>query len=235
MARIFVGTSANGEDSAAELTLEYTLRKNSSCAPEIIWMRQTRDTSSIWGGWKTSDWHTPFSGFRWAIPEACDFKGRAIYMDVDMLNFRDIDDLFTIDMGDKPLMARTYNGTRASSVILFDCEKMKEHLPSISDMKTKFDNFTILNNKLMKLAGTFDARWNCMDGENCQIDDIWILHYTRMPSQPWKPKWFKGVTQPHHRPEIAKLWHTLHEEALAAGCKAPSDYEPFGQYDIIGQ
>ena len=235
MVKIYIGTSANGEDSEAELTLEYTLRKNSSCAPEIIWMRQTRDTSSIWGGWKTNQWHTPFSGFRWAIPEANQFKGRAIYMDVDMVNFRDINELFTTDMKDKPLLLRAYNGTKNSSVILFDCEKCQQYLPPISKLKSNEYVYSQINNKMSTLAGTYDDRWNCMDGENLKIEDIWHLHYTRMPSQPWKPKWFKGVPQVHHRPEIYKLWFTLRDEALEAGYKAPTDYEPFGKYDIIGQ
>ena len=76
--RIFIGTSANNEDADSEMVLEYTLRKNSSLPLEITWMRQTHDQNSIWGGWETQRWSTPFSGFRWAIPEACGFTGRAI-------------------------------------------------------------------------------------------------------------------------------------------------------------
>ena len=88
--RIFIGTSANGEDAEAEMTYEYSLRKNTNREVEITWMKQTHDTSSIWGGWQTERWSTPFSGYRWAIPEACGFEGRAIYTDCDMINFRDI-------------------------------------------------------------------------------------------------------------------------------------------------
>jgi len=39
--RIFIGTSANGEDAPAEMTYEYSLRKNSSAPVEITWMKQT--------------------------------------------------------------------------------------------------------------------------------------------------------------------------------------------------
>ena len=43
--RIFIGTSANGEDAEAEMVYEYSLRKNASVPIEITWMRQTRDVS----------------------------------------------------------------------------------------------------------------------------------------------------------------------------------------------
>ena len=35
-------------------------------------------------------WATPFSVFRWAIPHVCNFEGKAIYMDVDMIARDDI-------------------------------------------------------------------------------------------------------------------------------------------------
>ena len=49
--RIFIGTSANGEDAEAEMTYEYSLRKNTKREVDITWMKQTHDESSIWGGW----------------------------------------------------------------------------------------------------------------------------------------------------------------------------------------
>ena len=44
--RIFIGTSANGEDAEAEMTYEYSLRSNCSRPIEITWMRQTLDKMS---------------------------------------------------------------------------------------------------------------------------------------------------------------------------------------------
>lgn len=46
--RLFIGTSANGEDTDAEMVYEYSLRKNCSVPIDITWMRQTNDTSSVW-------------------------------------------------------------------------------------------------------------------------------------------------------------------------------------------
>src|SRR6478609_8300859 len=88
--RIFVGTSANGEDAEAEMALEWSLKARSSLPVVITWMRLSRDPASIWSGWESSKWATPFSAFRWAVPAACGFMGRAIYMDVDMVAVADI-------------------------------------------------------------------------------------------------------------------------------------------------
>ena len=85
--KLFIGTSANYEDRDAELVYEYSLRRNSSSSLEINWMRLSNQRGSFWSNWNTKGWHTPFSGFRWAVPYLCNFKGRAIYTDVDMINF----------------------------------------------------------------------------------------------------------------------------------------------------
>ena len=104
--RLFIGSSANGEDALIEMAYEYTLRKNTERDLEIVWMRQTNDEKSFWHGFADQNWSTPFSGFRWAIPEYCNFEGRAIYTDCDMLNFHDIGELFDLDMGDSWCLAR---------------------------------------------------------------------------------------------------------------------------------
>ena len=92
--KIFIGTSANYEDGDAELVYEYSLRKNSSSCLEINWMRLSNQEDSFCSNWNTKGWYTPFSAFRWAVPYLCNFEGRAIYTDVDMINFHDITELY---------------------------------------------------------------------------------------------------------------------------------------------
>ena len=41
---------------------------------------------------------TGFSFCRWTIPEICKFKGKAIYLDADMLVFRDIKELWNLNL-----------------------------------------------------------------------------------------------------------------------------------------
>tara|TARA_R110000772_G_scaffold135192_1_gene243855 strand:+ start:8958 stop:9695 length:738 start_codon:yes stop_codon:yes gene_type:complete len=240
--KIFIGTSANGEDAEAEMTYEYTLRKNTAAELDITWMKQTHDTSSLWGEWNTSQWSTPFSGFRWAIPEACGFKGRAIYTDCDMLNLKDISELINVDMEDKPIVARSGNrfGGKEFCVTVFDCELFEELSLPVNRMKVVPEAHHRLIAKFSKsqsLVGHLDARWNCLDGENRPIEDMWQLHFTNMGSQPWNPAWFTGAKEYHKRPELIHLWNESKLDAIDAGYKV-SDYipeEPFGAYNIIGK
>ena len=67
------------------------------------------------------------------------------------------------------------------------------------------------------LVGDLDPRWNCHDGDDLDIDDIWHLHYTNMATQPWRPNWYTGESMEHPRKDLVKLfWDTL-EEAKQAG------------------
>jgi len=237
--RIFVGTSANNEDAEAEMVLEYTLRKNTTLPLDITWMRQSRDESSIWGGWQTQRWSTPFSGFRWAIPEACGYHGRAIYMDVDQLNLKDIAELYCIDMQGRPLAARrgARFGGHEFCVILFDCELMGNLLSPVSRMKPNPDAH---HRYINMFSGSdhvldLDPRWNCHDGDGRAIDDIWHLHYTEMATQPWKPAWFTGEGREHPRQDLVKLWHDTRAEAALNGWTPNLHNDTFGSYSIIGR
>ena len=236
---IFVGTSSNNEDSEAEMVLEYTLRKNTEHSLNITWMRQTSDEDSIWNGWETPRWSTPFSGFRWAIPEACDFSGRAIYMDVDQLNLRDISELYNIDLQGRPLAARrgARFGGHEFCVIVMDCELMGNLVMPAARMKNNPDAH---HRYIGMFSGTdytldLDPRWNCHDGDGLDLDNIWHLHYTKMSTQPWKPAWFTGVAEEHPRQDLVKLWFDMRAEATENGFSPRINPEPFGDYNIIGR
>ena len=107
MIKMFVGSSSKGEDKDIEIAYEHSINKNCSEEVKIEWMRQSDDPSSYWGCWQTHTWPTPFSGFRWGIAEFCNFEGRAIYTDCDMINFRDMKELWETDLQGKAIGART--------------------------------------------------------------------------------------------------------------------------------
>jgi hypothetical protein len=237
---IFIGTSANGEDAESEMVLEHTLRKNSSRPIDITWMRLTRDKNSIWDGWKTKYWATPFSGFRWAIPEANGFQGKAIYMDEDMLNMHDIAELFDLSFEpEKYIMAR--RGKRFSGrefcVLLMDCEGLKNKLPPVRKQKRDAKAHLKLIEQMTHCGWVqdLDPRWNCLDGDGLPIDEIWHLHYTKMASQPWQPAWFRGIPEKHERQELVDLWFKSRDEALAAGYKAEFKGPAYGEYKFKGK
>ena len=243
MVKIFIGTSSNGEDRDIEMVLEHTLRKNTDVELEITWMRQTNDKDSFWGDWKTAQWSTPFSGYRWAIPEACNFEGQAIYMDTDMINFKDINILHSINMGGKPFAARRgYRfGGHEFCVMIFDCVKSQKVLPPVVWQKCNANShqsaiFTFSGNQ--QHVHDMDPRWNCLDGEQFPVEDIWHLHYTKMNSQPWRPSWFTGKLEEHARPDINDVYFEMLDEAKHAGCVPPENEADRGspvEYNIIGQ
>lgn len=220
--RIFIGSSANGEDAQIEIAYEHSIRRNCSRPVEITWMRQTNDTDSIWGGWQTQNWSTPFSGYRWAIPEACNFEGRAIYTDCDMINFKDMAELLDVDLQGKPCAARRGSrfGGHEFCVMVFDCAAMRQHVLPVARQKKIAEAHHRMIGKFSgngDLVADLDPRWNCLDGEDYSLDDIWQLHFTRMNSQPWQPAWFTGQPEKHRRDDVVEAFYHSLQLARDAG------------------
>ena len=242
MIRMFIGSSSNGEDKTIEAAYEHSLRKNCSEELDIVWMRQTNDEDSYWNGFATHTWPTPFSGFRWAIAEYCGFEGRAIYTDCDMINYRDMKDLWETDMEGKPLAARKGNrfGGHEFCVTLIDCEAFEPYaIPvsrhrNISEVHQRNINRFSGNDELVK---ELDPRWNCLDGEEYDLSEIYQLHFTNMATQPWTPSWYTGRALPHPRTDVVEAYHTALAEAKENGYD-PESYIPnelFGDHGIIGR
>ena len=103
--RIFVGCDPNNCDLEQMMVLDYSVHKHARQPVVITWMQLSHDPHSAWysdqetgSGWHTEHWATPFSGFRWAIPESCNFEGRAIYMDADVIVLCDVAELWSHPM-----------------------------------------------------------------------------------------------------------------------------------------
>src|SRR5687768_7259766 len=63
---------------------------------------------------------TPFSFQRFVIPEVCKYRGRAMYLDSDMLVFGDIVPLLEMAFGDANVLAVP----RETSVMVLDCKNL---------------------------------------------------------------------------------------------------------------
>lgn len=242
--RVFVGTSANGDDAEAEMVLEYSIQRNTKRPVEINWMRPSRDLDLIWGGWDMSRWATPFSGFRWSVPEACGFKGRAIYTDADVLFLRDLEALWSLPMDEGTCVA--FRGMGRFCVALWDCEAAREYLPSVWDMKGDPLAHGMMTARFAKSdhSTLFSEPWNCLDGEDLALDNIAGLHLTDMSSNPafvlardrlaWegRPHWCDAPIKPHRRQDVVDLFMRYYIEALQSGMRT-ADYTPaekFGEY-----
>jgi lipopolysaccharide biosynthesis glycosyltransferase len=184
MIKIFIGTSEY-EDRWIEQIYLYSLFKNTDEELDITFLRP-----SMFKDWNKHGWGTPFTCFRYAVPELCNFKGKAIYTDVDQLNLRDISALYNTDLegctfamawdglhdnGDEWSQTPKAKGWFCDSVMLIDCEKAKEFIKPIKDIKQWPSNYKhhfirgIGNPHKENVKGIIkelDPRWNSFDGRD---------------------------------------------------------------------
>lgn len=240
--KLFVGCAPNGEDAESQMVLEYTARKHSSLPIDIVWMRVSADPKSFWFGWNTSEWSTPFSGFRWGIPEYCGHSGEAIYMDSDMIIMADLAELWRApwNVGDVPHAVVQAKGGWRFCVAKWDCRKTYNHILPIDRLRSQANahqrQFSYFANS-PELVQVFNRQWNNFDGENDPLDRIKILHYTDMSTQPHakyavprltaakQTHWFDGEFRQHRRADVVELFDRMYDEASRAGYSA-SQYVP---------
>lgn len=229
---IWVGSDKFQHAAGAEKVLEHSIRKHATCPVQMHWMRS--GDAPLWaasefgdpGTWKLGrpvdhawpkrGWGTPFSSFRFAIPELMGFQGRAVYMDADMVVLGDVRELL-----ERPLRRPwTCIDPRITDVSIIDCAAFQSpRWPSISTMKpsgASAGHYVGLLNQLGWIDPTLPPTWNCRDGTHT---DGWnsetrLLHFTVVPTQPYRP--YPSVSyQPHPWPRWADRWHAELAEAHA--------------------
>ncbi|WP_296403710.1 glycosyltransferase [Psychrobacter sp.] len=252
--KVFVGCDPNNSDLEQMMVLDYSIKKHTTIPVEIIWMQLSRDPESFWysnpekgEGWNTQKWATPFSGFRWAIPDYCDFKGRAIYMDADMVVLSDLSELWSHPIeGEAIVAAKTKDSIARLCTCVWDCQKASQVLPPVSQLKADLEG----HGKLMKqfkeqpeLITPYIDSYNCIDGEDLEIKDMKILHYSDMGTQfshkysisrlksEGAKHWFDGKIMPHPRQELTDLFDQYYKEALKENYSVENyRVEPFGDF-----
>jgi hypothetical protein len=168
--------------------------------------------------------YTEFSNYRWMIPELCGYRGRAIFLDSDMVCLADIGDLFDADMGGCDMLAKAeaYKGDRSwgMSNILFDCEKCRFPLEDIfrevdagQYTNTDFQQMTpaFLTRRPYRI-GPLDPAWNSFDVRDAGTK---LIHYTNLRTQPWK---FPGHVH-------EELWFQWFNDARKAGLITNQDID----------
>ena len=240
--KVFVGCDPNNCDLEQMMVLDYSLHKHTSAPVEIVWMQLSRDPNSYWysnpetgEGWNTTKWATPFSGFRWAIPEYCNFSGKAVYMDADVIILSDLTELWNHPIeGESVVAAKTNTDTARLCTCIWNCDGAKEAILSIKQLRkdpdSHYNMMQLFQNK-PNLIQPYQDSYNCIDGEGLAIEDMKILHYSDMGTQ-FSHKyalarvteegfehWFDGKTMAHPRQELIELFDSYYNEALA------SDYQ----------
>lgn len=133
---------------------------------------------------------TPFSFQRFLIPELCGFSGRAIYLDADMLVFRDIGILWQQDFSGCDLQTVQEGGAGRRgqfSVMLLDCQRLGWRIDQIVEELDagRLDYAALMYE--MRVAShigrDISPDWNSL--EHYEAGKTSLLHFTDMTRQPW--------------------------------------------------
>jgi hypothetical protein len=167
---------------------------------------------------------TEFSLYRYLIPELAGFRGRAIYLDSDMICLHDIGELADLPLDGRDFLAlreaQESGGERTwgLSVMLIDCERCRFDLPAIfGDIDAGHYTYTEFSQMARRFlarrpyrVGELDPRWNALDRWD---RDTRLIHYTNLRTQPWK--------FPRH--PYGELWFSWFEAARRAGALREED------------
>jgi lipopolysaccharide biosynthesis glycosyltransferase len=176
---------------------------------------------------------TEFSLYRFLIPQICNYQGKAIWLDSDMVCLADIGELFDTPLNGCDFLAKAnaYPLTTrkkawgpkgkdlwGTSVMLIDCEKCRFDLEAIADEVDQGDytlfDLLFMTPKFLQChpyqIGQLDPQWNQFDYYDKNTK---LIHYTNLDTQPWK--------HPNH--PYGNLWFRYFREALAAGYVHPQN------------
>ena len=242
--RLFVGTSENHDTSIEKIYL-YSILKNTNSKVEVTWLRP-----SMFPDWRREGWGTPFTCFRYAIPELCNFKGRALYTDCDMINFRDIADLWRTDLKGKPfgmvwdalqmnnekwVNTDQERGWWCDSVMLIDCAKAKQWVDTIDKQAQWKGTYkwhfmekigSPFKGKSESIVQELDARWNSFDGADTAYPYKKPYPMDDKIQLPLEQIWQVHLTALSYQP-----WHPKYNPHAKASHKRQDIMEVFWKYN----
>ncbi len=223
--RVFVGV--DDSQMVAARVLEYTIRKHASCPVRFVPMI---DVATPQPKDPANRARTGFSFSRFHIPRLAGFRGRGVYMDADMQVFSDVAELLERDMGsatvlctrqDEPPPAWKENDWfhpgRQMSVMVLDCERLRWDVNEIiAGMdRGEYAYADLLSDMCIvpeeQIDDTLPPAWNHL--EHYEPGETRLLHYTVVPTQPWK-----SDANP-----LRELWERAFAEAKAAGLIYPTE------------
>lgn len=196
--RVYVGTDRS--QLLAVSVLEHSIKRHTTAKVEVIPML---DLPVPTPKDPRNGQRTGFSYSRFCIPKLAGYKGKAIYMDADMLVFRDIRELWDIPFdGAKVVIQQEVkfeeNTTQKAgapkkrkkqcAVMLLDCDRLDWDIEKIvSDFDSEkygyeelMYDLCILDEPDVKYGVPFE--WNSLEHYD---SDTRLLHYTDVYTQPW--------------------------------------------------
>lgn len=222
--RVYVG--ADRSQSLAISVLEHSIKRHTTAEVNVIPMvdlpvPRPKDPRN---GQRTG-----FSFSRFCIPALAGYEGKAIYMDADMLVFRDIRELWGIPFdGAKVVIQKEVKfedvttlkegaprtRRKQCAVMLLDCERLDWTIEGLVasmdagqfDYERLMYELCVLDEAEIKYGVPFE--WNSLEHADA---DTCLLHYTDVYTQPWT---HAGNPLAHHW--LAEVRLMLQDGSLAA-------------------
>lgn len=252
--RVFIGTSAGGEDAEAALVCASSLSRRASVPVDIRLMALSRDPDSPYSGWNVERWGTPWTGLRWAVPALCEWSGRAIYFDAPTIVVGDVAELVNAPFPSAAcVLLRRFGARMQTDCLVFDCPTAEKWLPSLNALRADVGAHQTVGGILsrrLSLVGDLPAGWGCTDSDysrdpSAVTGSVYCVAPATQPHQ-WyargrlrkegREHWFTGTRLPHYCKTLVDLFETeyevaLHQGAKVAECVPDSQY---GNYGIAG-
>jgi len=217
--RVFCGLDES--QIVAARVLEYSIRKHTSGPVRFFPML---DVPTPEPKDPKNRGRTGFSFSRFHIPKLAGYSGRALYVDADMQVFSDLAELWEIPFDGASVMCTRqdeppaqwkdsswFKPGRQLSVMLLDCARLDW---DIEDIIGGLDQGRYTYEQLMfdlclvqpdEINDEIPPEWNHL--EHHEPGKTKLLHYTVVPTQPWK----------NDKNPLKSLWEPEFEEAREAG------------------
>jgi hypothetical protein len=216
--RVFCGLDET--QIVAARTLEYTIRNHASLPVRFYPMLNLpapipKDPQNRG--------RTGFSFARFHIPKLSNYKGRALYVDADMQVFSDLAKLWEIPFnGAKVMCTRQdeapaqwkdsswFKPGRQLSVMMLDCERLdwdvEEVVGGLDEGRYTYEQlmFELCIVDPTEITDELPPEWNHL--EHYERGKTNLIHYTVVPTQPWK----------NDKNPLCHIWEPAFEEAKAA-------------------
>lgn len=225
--RIFIGTDES--QVVAHRVLEYSIRSSASVPVEVTPMLGMTTPMPKDPALRP---RTAFSFNRFLIPKLCGYQGRALYLDADMVVYGDVAELAELDFGDQavlctnqpeaPAQWRNHAGFhpgRHTAVMLLDCDKLRwEASKIVAGLdEGRYGYHDLMTDMCIvapdQIADDIPREWNHLERYEPGVTKL--LHYTVVPTQPWK----------NDENPLVELWMGWYRDAVADGAVPPEEVE----------
>lgn len=196
--RVFVGVDRS--QLLAVSVLEYSIKRHTTAEVEVVPMLDLPVPVPVD---PRNSQRTGFSFSRFCIPKLAGYQGRAIYMDADMMVFKDIRELWNLPFnGAKIIIQKEVKfqdettqkfgapktRKKQCAVMLLDCDrldwKIEEIIAGMDQGRYDYDQLMselcILDEEHVQYGVPFE--WNSMEHWDKETR---LLHYTDVATQPW--------------------------------------------------